>query len=173
MISLIGLIFIYSATTPSSSQIIFSALFKKQFFGLLSGILIYLIFAKLSYGHLCYWGYSAYFLVILLLIFTKIKGAIGMGAQRWISLVFFRFQPSELTKLFLPSYITHYLKTVNSHPVYKFKTFVPLLMGLFLSFILILKQPDLGTASLILFSGLIVFWVAGLRTKFFIYSLLI
>ena len=91
-----------------------------------------------------------------------------MGAQRWIDLFIFRFQPSELAKLFLPAFITYHLFSKNDVPKYTFSDFVPLLGALAVSFILILKQPDLGTALLILFSGFMLLWLAGLNKKFFI-----
>src|SRR5438445_148294 len=56
--------------------------------------------------------------------------------------------------------------------LHAFGLFIPLLITLGLSFILILKQPDLGTALIILFSGLILCWFAGLNKKFFLYGAL-
>ncbi len=171
LIALIGVLCIYSATYTLLVPI--SLLCKKQFFGLITGAIIYLVFANLNYHRLCYMGYWAYFMVILLLIFTILLGSIGMGAQRWINLGIIKFQPSELTKLFLPAYIVFYLKSENNHPAYSFSTFIPLLISLAASTILILKQPDLGTAMLVLSTGLIVFWLAGLSKKFFMWGLLI
>ncbi len=171
VIALFGVLAIYSATYTVLVPI--SLLCKKQLFGLITGIIIYLVFANLNYHRLCYMGYWTYFLVILLLIFTILLGSIGMGAQRWINLGIIKFQPSELTKLFLPAYITFYLKSENNHPAYSFGSFIPLLIALAVSTILILKQPDLGTAMLVLSTGLIVFWLAGLTNKFFMWSLLV
>lgn len=170
-LALVGLVAIYSATYTVLTPI--SLLCKKQLFGVITGAVIYLIFANLNYHRLCYLGYWAYYLVILLLIFTILLGSIGMGAQRWINLGIIKFQPSELTKLFLPAYITFYLKSENNHPAYSFSNFVPLLLALGASTILILKQPDLGTAMLVLSTGLIIFWLAGLTPKFFLWSFLV
>jgi len=105
------------------------------------------------------------------------NGWIALGAKRWISLYFFRFQPSELTKLFLPVFIAYYFCEQNQS-VYnqntkqiKFKNFLFPLFILLLSFVLILKQPDLGTALIILLSGVIMFWFIGINKKFFIISI--
>jgi rod shape determining protein RodA len=57
--------------------------------------------------------------------------------------------------------------------IHSFGLFIPLLTMLFVSFILILKQPDLGTSLVVLFSGLILCWFAGLNRKFFSYGFLI
>lgn len=166
----IGLTLVYSASYTEQNH--FSIFFKKQTFGIISGFLIYLSISFLDYKKLYQWGYLIYFLLIGLLIFTLIKGSIGLGAQRWINLGFIKFQPSELAKLFLPAFITFYLETQSVSPVYKFKDFTTLLGVLSFSFLIIRQQPDLGTAIVILLSGLIIFWIAGIKKSFFIWSFL-
>lgn len=166
----IGLLFVFSATYKSNQP--FSLFFKKQAFGIVSGLIIYLIFCLTDYRTLYRWGYFFYFIVIGMLIFTLIKGSIGMGAQRWINLVFFRFQPSELAKLLLPAYITYYCYTQKDFPQLRLHHFFSIIGMILVSFLLIRKQPDLGTALIILFSGLIIIWIAGIPKKFFLYSFL-
>lgn len=170
-IALIGLLFVYSATcTPEQPYSIF---FKKQTMGFLIGILIYLLFALVDYRSLMQWGYFAYFAVVGLLLFTLIKGSIGMGAQRWINLFFFKLQPSELAKLFLPAFVANYFYTHNRLNYQTWKDFIPLLLILLSSCFIIAKQPDLGTALIVLFSGLLLFWLAGLPNKFFLISFIL
>ena len=112
--------------------------------------------------------------MIGLLIFTLIKGTVGLGAQRWINLGLFKFQPSELIKLFFPAYFVYYLETQNFTPAdYNFNDFKNILLVLGLSCLLILKQPDLGTAIIILLSGMILFWLAGIKKSFFIWTFII
>lgn len=92
-----------------------------------------------------------------------------MGAQRWINLGVTKFQPSELTKLLFPSFISYYLFTEDKElSELKLADFGPLVGVLLLSFFLIRKQPDLGTALVVLFSGIILLWFAGLRKKIFL-----
>lgn len=167
----IGLLFVFSATYKPQEP--YSLFFKKQTFGIISGLIIYFCFCIIDYRTLYRWGYFIYFVVLGLLTFTLVKGTIAMGAYRWIDLVFFRFQPSELAKLFLPAFITYYCYTQKNFPILSISNFVYILGILFSSFILIRKQPDLGTALLILFSGLILTWIAGIPRKFFFYGFLI
>lgn len=167
----IGLLFVYSSTTTEAVP--FSIYFKKQLVGILTGFLIYSLFCLQDYRKLCQLGYSAYYVVILLLVYTLIKGKIGMGAQRWIDLKFFRFQPSEITKLFFPAFFTYYLYTENDVPLYSFSNFIPLLGVLFASSFLILRQPDLGTALVFAFSGFCLLWLAGIGKAFFRWGLLL
>jgi len=161
----IGLFFVFSATyTPEQP---FSIFFKKQTFGIVSGFIIYFLCSATDFRVLMRWGYFAYFIVIALLIFTIIKGSIGMGGQRWIDLGFFKIQPSELAKLFFPAYATYYFYTEKDTLSFSLKQFLPVLAMLGISFILIRKQPDLGTALVLLFSGLIMIWFAGMHKIFF------
>ncbi len=162
-LSAIGLIFVYSATYLPDAP--YSIFFKKQLFGIASGLFIYLGFSIIDYRSLNRWGYFLYFVVLSLLLFTIIKGSIGMGAQRWINLGLFKFQPAELAKLFLPSFISYYLLTQKDTAQYTLTDFLPIMLTLCISFLLILKQPDLGTALLILFSGCILIWIAGISKK--------
>ena len=171
LISLIGIIFVYSSTySPALPSSIF---FKKQTFGVITGVIIYFIFCFVDYRKLCRWGYFIYFILIGLLIFTLIKGSIGLGGQRWINLGIFKFQPSELIKLFFPAYFVFYLETKKFKPEYGFKDFKNIFAVLIISFLLIRKQPDLGTALIVLLTGMILFWLAGIKKNFFIWAFII
>lgn len=170
LIAGIGLSFIYSAT--STAQQPYSLFFKKQFIGVLLGILLYIISTCIDYRTLARWGYFIFYGVIVLLAFTLIKGSIGMGAQRWIQIGMLKAQPSELAKLFFPAFVSYYFFTHHER-TQDWRDYMPILLMLALSFFLILKQPDLGTALIIAFTGLILLWFAGLSKKFFLYGAII
>ncbi|MCF7699233.1 rod shape-determining protein RodA [Loktanella sp. M215] len=104
---------------------------------------------------------------VMLLIAVELFGAIGMGAQRWIDLGFMRLQPSELTKITLVMFLAAYYDWLPTH-----KTSHPLWVALPVIFILVptalvLKQPDLGTALLLLFGGGAVMFLAGVHWAYF------
>lgn len=164
-----GLLFVFSATYTIEKP--FSHFFIKQCFGIITGIMIYFLCIIPDYRNLIRWGYVAYFGVIALLIFTLIKGSVGMGGRRWLNLILFKFQPSELAKFILPAYMINCLYMRKKTVIHSFSLFVPLLTMLTISFLLILKQPDLGTALIVLFSGLILCWFAGLNRNFFLYGI--
>lgn len=170
LLSIISLAFVFSSTYQP--ELPYSVFFKKQAFGVVSGLIIYIIISSIDYRSLMRWGYFAYFGVLLLLCFTLIKGIVGMGGQRWIQLGFFRLQPSELAKLFFPAFFTHYLYTQRDDFKYTWQDFTPILAIMGITFILIRKQPDLGTALIVLFSGLILLWLAGINKRFFIITFL-
>ncbi len=171
LIASIGLLSVFSATYMPDKP--FSLFFKKQAIGLCIGIALYWLFCFIDYRSLMRWGYFCYFIVIGLLIFTLLKGSIGMGAQRWINLLFFKLQPSELAKPLFPAFVAYYFFTHRETDRSTLKDMLPIIAILFLSFLLIMKQPDLGTALIIACSGLILLWLAGAPRKFFLYGILL
>ncbi|NQY51559.1 MAG: rod shape-determining protein RodA [Piscirickettsiaceae bacterium] len=110
--------------------------------------------------NLAYWVYG---LGLILLVAVLVFGHEGKGAQRWLHLVFFRFQPSELMKLAVPLAMSTYL-TERPLPPTALRLVIGLLMIVVPSF-LIAKQPDLGTSLLIMSSGLIVLFISGIRWR--------
>ena len=109
----------------------------------------------------------AYLLSLVLLMLVEFFGVMGGGAQRWIDLGFMRLQPSELTKITLVMFLAAYydwlpMKKV-SHP---FWVAVPVFLIL-LPAGLVLTQPDLGTALLLIFGGAGMMFVAGVHWGYF------
>lgn len=166
-LSSIGLVFVFSATYTTVQP--FSSYFTKQAFGMVGGIAIFWMTALADRHALFKWGYLTYFLVVGLLIFTLIKGHVGMGAQRWLDLAFFRLQPSELAKPLFPVFATFYLASYRDTLAFSLYNVVPVLGMLMVSFVLILRQPDLGTALIIGIVGLILLWLAGMPQRWFLY----
>lgn len=107
---------------------------------------------------------TLYSLGVILLIAVLLMGEIGKGAQRWLDLGFFRFQPSEMIKLTAPMMIAWYLAEKPLPPKWK-HIFIA---GIFiiLPTLLIAKQPDLGTSLLVASSGAAVLFFAGLSWRF-------
>ncbi len=108
-------------------------------------------------------AYTLYIVSLILLIAVEVMGSIGMGAQRWIDLYFIRLQPSELMKLALVIALARYYQGTNLERTETFTFhFIPALMTLFPA-LLVLRQPDLGTALLfVLTTGMIIF-ITGIR----------
>lgn len=97
---------------------------------------------------------------VLLLIAVAVKGEISLGAQRWLNLGFFRFQPSEITKIAAPMMMAWYL---SEHPLPPRLKHIASAAGiLMIPVVLIAKQPDLGTSLLVASSGAAVMFFAGL-----------
>jgi len=109
----------------------------------------------------------AYIGSLLLLVVVELFGDVGMGAQRWIDLGFMRLQPSELTKITLVMLLAAYYDWLEvkrtSRPL-----FVVIPVGLILlPTFLVLRQPDLGTALLLMVGGAAVMFMAGVSWIYF------
>ena len=102
-----------------------------------------------------------YLFGIFLIFLTFLVGKEVSGATRWIDLYFFSFQPAEITKIFVILALAKYFHSIKlqSYDI-KQKIFFPLLI-LIIPVFLIFKQPDLGTAFIVLFSGIIVLFLSG------------
>jgi rod shape determining protein RodA len=109
----------------------------------------------------------AYGVSLLLLVAVEIVGAIGMGAQRWLELGPLRLQPSELMKIALVMMLAAYYDWLDpkrtSHPVW---VLVPVALIMLPTF-LVLRQPDLGTALMLMGGGAAVMLVAGVHWAYF------
>ena len=101
-----------------------------------------------------------------LLIAVLFFGLTGKGAQRWLNLGFFRFQPSELLKLATPMMLAWYLADHRLPPKFKHIFFASLFIAI--PTLLIAKQPDLGTSILIATSGIAVLFLAGISWRIII-----
>ncbi|ART99906.1 rod shape-determining protein RodA [Yoonia vestfoldensis] len=104
---------------------------------------------------------------VLLLIGVELFGDVRMGAQRWIDLGFMRLQPSELTKITLVMFLAAYYDWLplerKSHPVWVMVPVVVILVPV----ALVLQQPDLGTALLLLIGGGAIMFLAGVHWAYF------
>ncbi len=104
---------------------------------------------------------------LALLVFVELFGTVGMGAQRWIDLGFMRLQPSELTKITLVMVLAAYYDWLDlakkSRPLY---VLIPLVL-IAVPVLLTLRQPDLGTALLLLIGGGAVMFLAGVHWAYF------
>jgi rod shape determining protein RodA len=166
----IGAAFIYSATAnndmfrhlawyrqPWFKQVVF------YYLGL--GAAVGLCFV--NYHRLARWSLVVYWIAIALLVVVLIPavGSKVFGARRWIDLGFFRFQPSEFAKLAFVLVQAHYL----SRPVEELRSpevFFKALALMGLPFLLILREPDLGSALVLLPVGLVMMFAAGVPVSF-------
>ncbi|MDA8482201.1 MULTISPECIES: rod shape-determining protein RodA [Pseudomonas] len=131
-------------------------------FGLGIGAMI--VIAQFEPRFMARWVPLAYVVGVALLMVVEIMGHTAMGATRWINIPgVIRFQPSEFMKIIMPATIAWYLSRHNLPP--KLKHIAISLVLILVPFVLILKQPDLGTALLILASGAFVLFMAGLQWR--------
>ena len=128
------------------------------------GLVSMFVIAQLEPRFMARWVPLAYLVGVGLLVAVEVMGHTAMGATRWINIPgVIRFQPSEFMKIIMPATIAWYLARHNLPP--KLKHIVISLVLILIPFVLILKQPDLGTGLLILASGAFVLFMAGLQWR--------
>jgi rod shape determining protein RodA len=119
----------------------------------------------IDYSHLEKIAWPIYIITVIALIYVLVNGAVIYGARRWISFGSFSFQPSEITKLSVIIIMAKYFSKSDNPYGYTFKTIlVPSLLAI-IPFLLILKEPDLGTALLIIMIFAATLLFVGLRLR--------
>jgi rod shape determining protein RodA len=157
LLLMIGLLILYSADNQSLALLI------RQGMWVIISVGAMLLFAQISPRKYYQWSPWLFILGAILLGAVLVVGHTGNGAQRWLNLKFFHFQPSEIMKLAMPMMLAWYLDKRPLPPDWKTLLFAGVLLGI--PVILTAKQPDLGTALMITFAGVSVFFLAGLRWR--------
>ncbi len=114
------------------------------------------------------WTYPFYFAVLVLLIVVEAAGYTGMGATRWIDLKFIKLQPSELMKIALGMALAKYFHTTTLQSIETIRGIVPPLLMAMVPALLIMAQPDLGTALMIIFTTGVILFVVGVQVWKFV-----
>lgn len=126
-------------------------------------LLVMLVIALIDIRIWLRFSYIIYLAVLALLISVEVAGRVGMGAQRWIDLGFFVLQPSELMKLALVLALARYFHTTPLERIGRPLVLLPPLAMVAIPVGLVLLQPNLGTALLLLLGSGAIFFVAGVR----------
>ena len=128
-----------------------------------AALVVMLVVALIDIRFWLRYAYPIYFATVALLVGVEIAGVTGMGAQRWIDLGVLRLQPSELMKIALILGLARYFHGISIEDVGRPSRLVaPVLMTLGPAF-LVLRQPDLGTAVMLVIVGATIFFVVGVR----------
>jgi len=148
LVTVMALLNLYSSTRLNDT-VGLSAFFKQLYFNLMGFGLILLI-VMVDYKALIAMSYPLYILGLLMLVAAMAFGQTVAGSQRWIDLGFFRLQPSEPAKLVTIIVLASYYYRKDTGKGFTLgELFTPIVLTL-IPFALILKQPDLGTALIIL-----------------------
>jgi rod shape determining protein RodA len=155
----LGLVVLYSAVAQNFD------LWLQQCIRLLVALFVMILVAQLPPDLLRRWTPWAYLFGVVLLALVMLRGDMGQGAQRWLS-IGIRFQPSEIMKLAVPMVAAWYLHNRQLPP--KFRDLLMLAVVIVVPTVMIAVQPDLGTSLLIAASGVLVIILAGLSIRIMI-----
>jgi len=180
-LSLIGVMTIYSATRsiPDAEQ---QSFYLRQFYWIIFSLACFFLVVSVDYRWFIRIAYLLFIVGIVLLIVVLVAGRKGMGAQRWILLGFFSFQPSEFFKLFFIIAISRYLSNIHTYGIpvsfargeLDLKGLIKTTLLFFLMpAILIFRQPDLGTLMVLLFIFLSMVITAGIKKKIIVVTIII
>ena len=153
----VGFVVLYSAAGESSDALV------RQGLRLGAGLTAFFVLAQIPPRYLRVWTPWLYLAVLGLLLAVMLAGEIGGGAQRWLDLGFVRFQPSELMKLAVPMMVAWFLHERTLPPT--FGQLVVVILVVAVPALLIAKQPDLGTAILIVAAGGLTILLAGISLR--------
>lgn len=158
LLAIFGLVVLYSATGQDTDVV----MRQGRFF--LLGLALMFLAAHISPVRYCRYAPWLYLAGAALLFGVMVFGVGAKGAQRWLDIAGFRFQPSEVMKLVVPMMVAWYLAERPLPP--RLRHTLVCLGIVMLPGILILRQPDLGTSLLIITSGLFVIFMAGVSWRY-------
>ncbi len=153
----LGLLVLYSASGQDTGTVIRQALRMGV------GLVVMFAVAQVPPQRMASWAPWIYLAGLAMLVAVLLVGHTGKGAQRWLDLGLFRFQPSELMKLAVPMVVAWYYHDRPLPP--SLRRIAIAAAAILLPCLLIAKQPDLGTALLIGAAGFFVMFLAGLSWR--------
>ena len=163
LMALLGFAMMYSAAGGSFSPWASRQVLRFAFaFALMMGI------ALTPAASLMRYAYLIYFVCLSLLVAVEIAGFIGMGAKRWVDVGGVNLQPSELMKLAVILALARYYHTVNPQQVSRLALLLPPILIVMVPAAFILRQPNLGTATILIGVGSILCFMAGVRVRYFL-----
>lgn len=159
-----GLVVLYSATQAKGLPLTKGFVMKQASWFAVSMVVL-LIIVSIPYQRWLDLGYFFYGINLILLVLVLIVGHARLGAQRWFSIGSFAFQPSEFIKINLILVLAGYIGTKKDDMAPMQRLMIPILL-IGAPFILVLLQPDLGTALLLIPIFFVMLLVGGARIKY-------
>ncbi|HEX4883059.1 MAG TPA: rod shape-determining protein RodA [Casimicrobiaceae bacterium] len=153
----VGMVTLFSAADQSTVRL------TNQLASLAVGLAAMWIVANVPPQTLARIALPLYVLGVVLLVGVAVFGVVVNGSRRWLSIGFTRIQPSELMKIALPLMLAWYFQKFEGRIGWKDFLFAAVLIAI--PAVLVKKQPDLGTALLLIASGFYVLYLAGLSWK--------
>ena len=154
----IGIVMLYSAANGSWSPWALNQLLR---FGM--GLGAMLVLALIDIRIFMRYAYLFYFFTLILLVIVDVMGHVGMGAQRWINLGFMKLQPSELMKIAMVLALARYFHSSSLQSIESVRGIIVPALIVLLPAGLIMAQPDLGTALMLIFTAGAMFFVVGVQ----------
>jgi rod shape determining protein RodA len=164
MIGACGLMTVYSATNGRLETHL-DDLYLKQIYWFSAGLTLMVLVTLVDYQHLSRSAYLLLALGILLLVGVFAFGRVASGARRWLTIGPLSVQPSEIVKVFLVLSLARYFTAIRRDGGLRLSDLVVPCVMVVVPFVLIAKQPDLGTALVLFFLACTVVFASGFPLK--------
>lgn len=163
LVAMIGFVVLYSAAEGSLSP---WALKQISRYILLLPLVVLLAVIDIKFWYKI--AYPLYFFAFVAVVLTEFMGVTAMGATRWLDVGFINIQPSEIMKTALVFALARYFHGTNLSNIRNSLYLIPPILMIILPTILILKQPDMGTALILVAVGATVLFATGVQIWKFI-----
>ena len=170
-----GLIFLTSVIACIGFGMLYSAAdgnldpwASRQILRFAVGLVVVLVIAVIDIRIWIRFAYVIYAVTLAILLAVESFGIIGMGAQRWLYFGWFQLQPSELMKIALVLALARYFHRITLDDAKRPALLVTPVLMLLAPVVLVLRQPDLGTAAMLLVGAGTVFFVSGVALRYFL-----
>ncbi len=168
VILVLGLMNLYSATYNLNID----KYFTSQTIWMAGGLVIMFLVSLINYHFFNRYAYFFYGMTVVMLILVFFLGRNVAGSQRWLHLGPINLQPSELAKIVVIMALARYFQDhQEKRTMGIWDLFVPLLLTV-VPFVLVLKQPDLGTGLVVFFSAILVIWFVGVQRRILVVAII-
>ncbi|HYL80569.1 MAG TPA: rod shape-determining protein RodA [Candidatus Acidoferrum sp.] len=164
--AMLGILSVYSANALATS-VFCKTLYLRQVIWVGMGIVALILACTVSYRTLARFAYVIFGFSLFLLLLVLLIGKAGLGAHRWIRIAGFTFQPSEFAKLGLVLFLARYFDD-HRETLHQPRTMLLPAIMTGACTLMVLKQPDLGTALLLVFISLAIMLMLGLHWRYLV-----
>ncbi len=179
LICCVGVLSIYSSNSQKDGEL-WHDIYKRQIIWVALGVALFFMAANFDYRKLWDATYFLYGVVLFLLFLVFLLGIIRLGAQRWLKLIWFNFQPSEVAKFAVVVFLARYFSRKSIGEIGLPAERFGLLKGIILPLIFvaipmlfIMEQPDLGSSIMLFLVFMCMIFLAGVRLKFIVGMVLV
>lgn len=163
LMALIGFAMMYSAAGGNLSPWA-----SRQMIHFTFGFMLMIAIALIPTTALLRYAYVVYGVCLVILIGIEVAGFIGKGAKRWVDVGGVNLQPSEMMKLAVILALARYFHSLNENDINRLICLAPPIVLVLVPAVFILRQPNLGTATILMFVGATLFFMAGVRVRYFL-----
>jgi rod shape determining protein RodA len=172
LICALGVLSIYSSTYQKEGEL-WQSIFQRQILWIILGLVLFSIISNISYRRFWDWTYVLYGVAFFFLLSVFFLGTTRLGAQRWLRIGWFNFQPTEFAKIAMAIFLARYFSRKSVDDIELLSGKFGIFRGIILPFAftaipiaLIIEQPDLGSGVILLILFISMLYLTQVRLKY-------